>query len=143
VDQNLLTQKMENKGMKVVEYKVAKGDYLTSVARKYNTVADSLKSWNQLNTEMLTVGQVLKIYVPENYSGAPQNNPPVVQDTKTTNTSNTGTAGANKYYTIRSGDTLWALAQKYGTSVDKLREWNKLYNGKGIQVGMKIIVQKG
>jgi len=136
VNQNVLTEQMEVKGMKVIEYKVAKGDYLTSVARKYNTEADSLKSWNKLNTEMLAVGQVLKVYVPENWSDK-GTTPPVQNNTNTAN------SGETKYYTIRSGDTLWALSQKYGTTVDKLRQWNNLYNGKNIQIGMKIIVSKG
>lgn len=143
VNQTLLTEQKTSKGMKLIEHKVAKGEYLTSIGNKYGTVADSLKTWNMLNSEVLSIGQVLKVYVPEDWKSPSTNNTTQTANTNDTQNHSTGQSGTTKYYTIRSGDTLWSLAQKYGTTVDKLRQWNNLYNGKSIQVGMKIIVSKG
>lgn len=127
-------------GLKLIEHKVVKGEYLTAIANKYKTEADSLKKWNQLTTETLAIGQVLKVYVPAENNGS---NTSVNKENNTTANNQQPVKTGPTYYTIRSGDTLWSLAQKYGTTVDKLREWNNLYNGKSIQVGMKIIVAKG
>lgn len=130
-----LDNQKELKGYKQIEHTVLKGEYLTSIANKYKTIPDSLKKWNQLNTEVLSVGQKLRVYVTDDWKD---------QVTSSNNTSQVTTSGNGiTYYTIKSGDTLWSLAQKYGTTVDKLREWNDLNNGKSIQVGMKIIVSKG
>jgi LysM repeat protein len=43
---------------------------------------------------------------------------------------------------VKRGDTLWSISQKYNTTIDNLRKWNNLDEGKSIQVGMKIIVAK-
>lgn len=44
------------------------------------------------------------------------------------------------YHTVKSGDTYSGLAKKYGTTVAKLREWNK-YPDRQIPVGSKLRVK--
>lgn len=44
-----------------ITYIVKKGDSLYSIARKYNTTVDSIKKKNNLKTNLLSIGQVLKI----------------------------------------------------------------------------------
>ncbi|MEO4054156.1 LysM peptidoglycan-binding domain-containing protein [Solibacillus sp. CAU 1738] len=41
-------------------YKVQKGDTLTKVAKKYNVTVASIKEWNNLNSDSIFVGQILK-----------------------------------------------------------------------------------
>jgi LysM repeat protein len=41
------------------------------------------------------------------------------------------------YHVVRKGDTYWALAKKYGTTVQKLRDFNK-YPDRQIPVGVKL-----
>jgi len=36
---------------------------------------------------------------------------------------------ANGYHTVRSGDTLWRVSQRYGVYVDDLRRWNEIAEG--------------
>ena len=43
------------------EYAVQKGDTLYSIARKFNTTVDNLKSLNNITTDSLAIGQILKI----------------------------------------------------------------------------------
>ncbi len=43
-------------------------------------------------------------------------------------------------HTVRSGDTLSALAKKYSTSVDKLAKANNIKNANQIQVGQKLTI---
>ena len=51
--------------------------------------------------------------------------------------------GANNkvYYTVKSGDTLSAIAKKYGTTVNQLVAWNNIKNPNLIYVGQKIRVK--
>lgn len=46
-----------------------------------------------------------------------------------------------QYYTIKSGDTLSEIAQKYGTTVKQLQSWNKIKNANVIYAGQKIRVK--
>lgn len=46
------------------------------------------------------------------------------------------------YHTIRSGDTLYGLALRYGTSVRRLQQWNNL-QGSMIRPGQKLVVGNG
>ncbi len=120
---------------KIIEHKVCKGEYLSILSRNYGVPIDSIKAWNKMNTEVVYIGQIVKIKVAKDFKEGGS------QQVVSNNTNNTPTA-ANKYHTIKKGDTLWALAQKYNTSVDNLKKWNKLYNGKTIYIGMKLIVKK-
>ncbi len=106
--------------IKTITHKVAKGEYLASIARKYGVTVLDLKTWNNLTSDNLEVGQSLKLT-------------PVIQPS--------APSSGYKYHTIKEGDTLWSLAQKNGTTVEKLRDWNNLHN-RSIAIGMKIIVSK-
>lgn len=50
-------------------------------------------------------------------------------------------ASSKQYYTIKSGDTLSALAKKYGTTVAQLQKWNNIANANKIYAGQKIRVK--
>ena len=57
-----------------------------------------------------------------------------------------GQAGANEQtelrHTVRAGETLWIIANRYGTTVNNLKTWNGL-TGDLIRVGQSLIVRKG
>ena len=57
-----------------------------------------------------------------------------------------GQAGTNEQvelrHTVRSGDTLWSIANQYGTTINNLRTWNGLV-GDLIVVGQSLIVRLG
>jgi LysM repeat protein len=86
-------------------YTVVSGDTLWSVARKFNVSVDELKTVNNLTTNSLSIGQVLKI-------------PGYVAPTPAPSTGNT--------YTVQSGDSLWSIANKFGVTVTELRSLNNL-----------------
>lgn len=120
---------------KEIYHTVLKGEWLSTIARKYNVTVQQIKDWNQLSSENLYVGQKLKI--------AQQGSDKQETSTKTTTTTTTTKSNTEtQYYTVKSGDTLWGISQKYNTTVDNLRKWNNLYEGRTIQIGMKIIVAK-
>ena len=83
------------------EYVVEKGDTLYKIAQKFETTVDNLKSINNLTTDSLAIGQILKV---------PTENASI--DTNT--------------YTVKSGDTLYGIASKYNTTVDEIKSLNNL-----------------
>ncbi len=82
------------------EYTVRSGDTLWRLAQQFHTTVDAIRRLNGLSGDTLYIGQVLKIPTPENYGYFE--------------------------YTVRSGDTLWQLAQRFGTTVDAIRRLNGL-----------------
>lgn len=86
-------------------YIVKKGDSLYSIARKYGTTVAELRELNNLGTNNLSIGQVLML--------------PVVEDEDLSD---------EVIYVVKSGDTLYSIAKKYGISVDELKRLNGLTN---------------
>ncbi len=116
-----------------IRYRVRSGDYLGKIARKYGVRVSSLKKWNGLRSNNLKIGQRLTIYPRRPVINKPRTATKVV--TKTiTNTS--------EVYTVKSGDTLWSISQKFkGISVENLKNWNDI-SGSGIKPGMKLKLSK-
>ncbi|MGR3765931.1 LysM peptidoglycan-binding domain-containing protein [Rossellomorea sp. NS-SX7] len=104
-------------------YKVKSGDTLFAIAKKYGTTVSSLKKLNNLKSDRINVGQVLKV------SGTASN--PVKSDDKTSAKTTT--------YKVKKGDTLSAIAKRYKTSVSSLKKLNNLKNDK-IYVGQTLKV---
>ncbi len=98
-------------------YIVKKGDSLWSIASKNNTTVDNIKKLNNLSSNNLSVGQVLKLsYNAEN------------ENIKESN-----------IYTVKKGDSLWLIANKYGTTVDELKSANNLKSNT-LSIGQTLIV---
>ena len=85
---------------------VVKNDTVWALSQKFGVSIKSIEQLNHIdqNTNMIYVGQDLQI--PNKDAQAPKNN---------THT-----------YTVQSGDSLWAIAQKFNTSVDHLKQLNGL-----------------
>lgn len=95
-------------GTDVIEYIVRSGDTLWLLAQRYGTTVDAIKNLNGLTSNMLNIGQVLKI---------------------------PATAVSSYFeYAVRTGDTLWLLSRRYGTTVDAIKNLNGL-TGDRLEVG--------
>lgn len=98
-------------------YIVKKGDSLWNIASKNNTTVDNIKKLNNLSSNNLSVGQVLKLsYNAEN------------ENIKESN-----------IYTVKKGDSLWLIANKYGTTVDELKSANNLKSNT-LSIGQTLII---
>jgi len=82
-------------------YIVKSGDTLYSIARMFNTTVDEIKTLNNLTSNVLSIGQVLKI-------------PGLINDNDF------------RTYTVKSGDTLYSIARMFNTTVDEIRRLNNL-----------------
>lgn len=89
-------------------YIVKRGDTLFTIANSFNITVDSLKEANNLTSNALIVGQEL-----------------IIPKTKT-NDSNDETMDMYLNYTVKSGDSLYKIANTYNTTVDILKDINNL-----------------
>ena len=89
-------------------YTVKSGDTLWLLANRFGTSVDAIKRLNSLTGDNLQIGQVLQI----------------------------PTGQSSSYFdsTVRSGDTLWLLANRYGTTVDAVKRLNGLTSD-NLQIG--------
>lgn len=127
-------------GKKKVTYGIGRGDSLWSIARRFDIHVSELKEWNpQLGSPRgLKVGAALTIWPGANAdlssdAAAPK---PVVASAPAARASAAGTR-----HVVRSGDTLWKLAQQYGCSTDDLKKWNALTSD-SLQKGQSLVVSQ-
>jgi membrane-bound lytic murein transglycosylase D len=116
-----------------VVYKVRSGDNLGAIANKYGTTVSNLKRWNGLKSNMLRIGQRLTVYA---------KNPNVttvkVSNTASVNPQKNAESDNERHYIVRSGDSLWSIAQKFpGVSVEDIKKWNDI-RGNQLKPGMKL-----
>lgn len=81
-------------------YVVKKGDSLWLIAKNYNTSVDEIKRLNNLSSNTLSIGQKLKI-------------PNAITSNEIT-------------YTVKKGDSLWLIANRYDTTVNAIKDKNGL-----------------
>ena len=99
-------------------YTVKSGDSLWKIAKQYGLTVAELKSLNGLTSDNLSIGQVLKV----SNSG--------------------GTSGSTNTYTVKAGDSLWNIANKYGITVNELKSLNNLTSN-NLSIGQVLKVPSG
>ncbi|MFR0609048.1 LysM peptidoglycan-binding domain-containing protein [Limosilactobacillus mucosae] len=109
-------------------YTVKAGDTLSAIASRYSTSSSTLASLNSLsNPNLIYVGQVLKVSSNASTSSS-------------TSSSANNTVTTASSYTVKAGDTLSAIAAKYGTTYQALASANSISNPNDIYVGQVIKV---
>lgn len=98
-----------------IYYTVKSGDNLYKIANQFNTTVNDIKALNNLSSNLLSIGQKLLISKASS------------QPTETT-------------YTVKSGDTLYGIANKYGLTVDELKKLNNLSTN-NLSIGQKLLIK--
>ena len=93
-------------------YTVMKGDTLYGIANKFGVSVDAIKKLNNLTSNTLSIGKVLRI--------------PDSTNNKLT-------------YTVKSGDTLYSIARTYNTTVDEIKRLNNLTSNT-LSIGQTLIL---
>lgn len=112
-----------NRETEKINYRVKKGDNLGAVAHKYQVTSEDIKKWNHLKSNMLKVNQNLVIYTT---SPKPQ--------TTAQNQSQSQKTTA-KTYTVKKGDTLYAICSKNNLNIDDVVKLNNLKSKSSIYPG--------
>ncbi|MFC5975667.1 LysM peptidoglycan-binding domain-containing protein [Carnobacterium antarcticum] len=117
-----------------VSYTIKSGDTLSAISSKYGVSLSDLKSWNKLSTDTIYVGQTLTVKVGNQANSIATAKTPTVP-VPTTNKNTSGAAQSN--HIVKSGDTLWGIANSNGVSVADLKSWNDL-NSDSLSVGQNL-----
>ncbi|MBC1516491.1 1,4-beta-N-acetylmuramoylhydrolase, partial [Listeria immobilis] len=112
-------------------YTVVKGDSLWKIASKYKVTVANLKSWNNLKSDNIYIGQKLKVGASSSSTNTNTSKPSTSTNKPTTSTSTNA-----KTYTVSKGDSLWKIANKYKVTVANLKSWNNLKSD-NIYIGQK------
>lgn len=94
-----------------IEYVVKSGDNLYDIANRYGISVSELKNYNNLTSNLLSIGQILRI----------------------------PTANEGITYVVKSGDNLYSIANRYNTTVDEIKRKNNLSNNL-LNVGQILII---
>ncbi|MDT8452802.1 MAG: LysM peptidoglycan-binding domain-containing protein [Gammaproteobacteria bacterium] len=126
-DQRLSSKKTSGSGTRI-KHVVARGDSFWKISRKYDVSMKEIAKWNGMGLrDPLREGQSIVIWT----GSAP-----------TQALSARGSSANTKKsisYTVRNGDSLSYIAQRYNVSVNDLHRWNDI-KGKYIQPGQRIKV---
>ncbi len=113
-----LSENNDTNPIECITYIVKKGDTLYSIAKKYNTTVDSIKRFNNMKNSLIDVGDRIIIPCNETQDYVP---------------------GSYVSYIVQKGDSLYSIANKFGTTVDKIRKDNDL-SSSTINVGEVLII---
>ena len=110
------------------------GDTLEKIARRNGTTVKRLCQLNGISaTSTLRVGQKLKVSGSASSAGKSSASTKSGKDSKAS-----GGAGT---YTVKSGDTLYSIAKRNGTTVKKLCQLNGISENSKLRVGQKLRVK--
>lgn len=115
-------------GKDKIRYTVRRGDVLGSIAQRYNVKLSDLRRWNNINGNLIKVGQQLTVWKGPGYVAT--NTAPVVEKLP----------NGTRTYLVQPGDTLWDISRKFdGLSIDQIKNLNELQSNK-IKPGQKLII---
>ena len=124
----LLLQNQKTDDLLIIDYVVKRGDNLSRIAKKYNVRIHDITSMNNINSsKFIQPGQTLRIPT----QGYDEYMQLLLSSNKT----------KKIYYKVKGGDSLGEIAEKFRTSVKKIKAWNGIREKSDmIYIGKKLIL---
>ncbi len=128
-DQRLTRNQNRSRNGNRVEHRVQRGDTFWGLSRRYGVGVRQIAQWNNMApADTLRPGQTLVIWASDSNgrqagNNGPAQGQPIVQRVR---------------YTVRQGDSLYRIAQRFRVSVDDLRAWNNLSGQRYLQPGQQL-----
>ncbi|WP_027002143.1 LysM peptidoglycan-binding domain-containing protein [Hugenholtzia roseola] len=123
------TSQQTSQAISVPTHVVGVGDSLWRVASRYNISVQDIRRFNDLQSDLLSIGQVIYLAEPQKSSSSPSQN------------QTTQSAGQDFYYTVQAGDSLWKIAQHFNVSVESIRTLNRL-DSNALSLGQRLLLRK-
>ncbi len=114
-------------------YQARRKDSLKTIARRFSTSPETLSELNGLSKNARIAGKRLVVPVRQTMDFSHEGRAPHATAKK---------GSFAKYYTVKKGDTLGAVARRFNVSTKLLSTWNKLKNKVALKPGRRIIIAK-
>ncbi len=98
------------------EHTVQQGETLFSISREYDIAVSDLREWNQLDTDNLRTGQVLRLTPPSGEQG-------------------------RIVHTVEPGESLFGISRTYDVTIAEIQQWNNL-DGTGVDAGTELVIYR-
>ncbi len=127
-DRRLARTQGTPRGSAKVSHTVANGDTLWGIARRYGVSTRSLAKWNGMAPgDTLSLGRTLVVWADTGKSAPAPAASPAARERKLR-------------YTVRRGDSLYLIAQRFRVTVAQIQQWNKLDASRYLQPGQTLTV---
>ena len=124
---------------------VKEGETLSQIAEIYDVTTSEIRGWNGLRNNVIYPGQRLTIMLVERkYIESESASSSSSSSSRSSGSSSTKTSsdGNYKYYTLRSGESLWTVSQKFGIPFETIQALNRDIDPKRMQPGDKIKIKR-
>jgi membrane-bound lytic murein transglycosylase D len=115
-----------------VRHRIRRGETLGGIAHHYKTTVRVLRQLNKINGHFIRAGHYLVIPIEDSASGGGPSAPAEIAD-----------SNDKTIHTVASGDNLWLLARRYGSTVKQLCNWNRISPRTLLRPGQQIVVSMG
>lgn len=120
-------------------YKVASGDSLISIAKRFRTTPELIRDANKMRGNAIRAGSKLLIPIPKaNASHYALSSGQRLQRKQNYDRSHTG--GTKIEYLVRQGDSFWSLSRKHKVGVRELARWNGMAPTDPLMPGKKLVI---
>jgi len=131
--------------VRLVSYRVKRGDTLDGIAGRFDVTVEQLKHWNHISGEHVSRGTRLRIY-----AGSQSANVPAAKAKSARNENqalqNVSARQSEKpealEHRVKPGETLYSIAREYQTSVTALKQANAFLADRPLQAGDLLSIQR-
>ena len=118
-------------------HRIARGDTLGGIAKRYATTVQVLRDTNKLRGNTIREGQHLLVPVP----AKPATEYSLTAERRLEGARVAGASGAQSTHVVRQGDTLWDISRKHKVGVRELARWNGMAPGDPLRVGQRLVIR--
>ena len=133
---NQLAQVDRKERLNWVRHKVKSGDSLLKLAKEYHTTVDVIKSINDMQDNMIRIGDHLMVPVALKKLDAYT----LSQDQRLASTQNQKRGSYQLTHKVAAGDTLWDIGRKYKISTRSLAKWNGMAPTDPLMPGKTLVI---
>lgn len=124
--------------MSWARYEVKSGDTLLAIAQRYNVSVDSIRSTNDINTNLIRSGQSLLI--PSALINTDQYTLSSNERTERRINKKAPEGSVRRTHEVASGDSLWTIARQYGLDTQQIAGWNEIQTEDTLSIGMQLVL---
>jgi len=131
--------------VRLVSYRVKRGDTLEGIAERYDVTVAQLKRWNNIRGASVARGARLRIYAGGDPISSARGKSKSARATSAAAVENVSTSGAQKsalQHRVKPGETLYSIARTYRTTVSALRASNPFLGDRQLEAGDVLTIQR-